>query len=751
MGLPVRAEQVPRTEVESAMRRRLAEQLREVVRFAPVKPAVLAGLRASIATVLPLVASMVFHFEAGLWLCLGGFNASFADKGGSYRSRASSMSAALLMCALGATLGGLAGGHPALALFVALVWVTACSFAGVYGAAANIVGNTGASTFVISLALPSPTVSEAFERGGAVALGALGAMVLSLVLWPIRPYRPARRAVAECYRSVALYATELALLRGSEASPWQALIQRNHARIREALEVAGSTLAAIRRGRGERQRGEQLLSLFQAVDALFVTLISLGDVLENLGAASWALLEQGQVERTLRSFSEALLVLARGIETEGGVRHVRPPLDWGGEALREALACVGEQGAMLEEAERVKGLHVARLLARLREYVGAAVETATRLSGEPLPPSSQPPRREDPVLGPLRENLTPNSMVLRHALRVGLTTALAVWVSTRFFPSHNYWVTITVLVVMQPYTGSTFLKLLQRVLGTVVGGLLAVLVASWLHNPTALLVLVFFTAATCVAVIPLNYGLYTVFLTLTFVLLAEVGSGDWSLARVRVVNTLVGGALALVGSWVLWERSEGRLLPEQIAASLQANREYLSCLLSPELETGAAPDKLLSEARRKIGLATLNAEASFQRLLSEPRWRMEPLEPLMTLLAYLRRFTAALVALSSTPRETLAPDVRSRLERFAQGVGGVLEDLIDALARERMPSPLPDLDALLSWKSLEAGGGVPGSDEERLLRAQLERVVRQLTVLHGAASRRAAHAPLETVPVPSAP
>ncbi|WNG19197.1 FUSC family protein [Cystobacter fuscus] len=720
------------------MMRRLVEHAREAVRFAPVKPAVMAGIRAAIATIFPVVVATALGLPDGVWLSLGGFNVSFADKGGSYRARATSMASGLIVGALAAFLGAVAGEHPVLTIVMVLLWVTACSFAGVYGVAASVVGNTAASAFVVSLAFASSGLGEALERGGMLALGGLWAMFLSLVLWPIRPYRPSRLAVAQCFRDLAEYAGEVnRVFTGEEdGSLWQGLIQRHHARIRETLEVAGSTLAATRRGRGESQRGEQLLVLLQIADTMFGTVIALSDVMESLPRErrtepAWRL-----VERSVAGFCASLQTLARGVETEGKVKPL-PPLEWGLEPPESPRPAAGTE-------ERAKYLYALRLLAQLRDFMGAATRTETRLADPNALRQTEPLPWTQWMLGPVRDNLSLDSMVLRHALRVGLTTTVAVCVSLAFIPSHGHWVTITVLTIMQPYTGATFLKGLQRVGGTVVGGILAAAAASSIQQyPQALPPLLFITVATSIAVIPLNYGLYTAFLTLTFVLLAEMGTGDWGLARVRILNTLIGGALALAGTWLLWERSEHQLLPEQISAALRANREHFLQVFANRREPSRDPQEGFSEARRKMGLATLNAEASFQRLLSEPRRRTEPLEPLMTLLAYLRRFAASVVALSATPGEAFPERSRALLDRFADTVSGVLEDLADAVVRGRPPSPLPDLEGWLRQAPLAAEHAEAGAEEESLLRIQLERVTRRLIVLHGAVSRRGTRSPLE--------
>ncbi|MET0404980.1 MAG: FUSC family protein [Cystobacter sp.] len=711
------------------MSRRLLEHAREVVRFAPVKPAVMAGIRAAIATVVPVVLATTLRLPIGLWPSLGGFNVSFADKGGSYRARAQSMAAGLVMGMLSVSLGTLAGEHPLLSIGAVLLWVTACSFAGVYGAAAAVVGNTAASAFVISLGIPATEPFEFLSRGGFLALGGLWAMFLSLVLWPIRPYRPSRIAVSEVFRALAEYTGEASPLfrRDTDGAPWQGLILRHHGRIREALEVAGSTLAATRRGRGESQRGEQLLVLLQLSEAMFGMVISLVDVMESLSPErrndpAWL-----QVERVTSAFREALLKLARDVQIEGKVRPL-PPLQWELEA-QDTPSLVG--------GERAKYLYALRLLTQLRDFMASAERMETRLADPTALTRPDPRPWTQRLLAPVRDNLSLDSMVMRHALRVGLTTTVAVCVSLAFIPTHGYWVTITVLTIMQPYTGATFLKGLQRVMGTVVGGILAAAIATGVQHPSALLPLVFVTVAISIAVIPLNYGLYTAFLTLTFVLLAELGTGDWGLARVRILNTLIGGALALAGTWLLWERSEHVLLPEQISSALKANREHFLQVLADRQRDAADEEREdFSEARRKMGLATLNAEASFQRLLSEPRRRTEPLEPLMTLLAYLRRFAASVVSLSATPREAFPPRREVNLDRFAQTLGGVLDDLADAVVRGRPPSPLPPLEG---W--LEAG-----LEEDTMLRIQLERVTRRLIVLHGAVSRRGTNLPLERAP-----
>ncbi|WP_404371733.1 FUSC family protein [Corallococcus coralloides] len=722
------------------LHRQLLDHAKAVARFAPVRPAVKAGLRAALAFFVPTVVGTALHLPGALWLAVGGFNTSFVDKGGSYHARFRAMGGTALAAAVSAVMGGLAGMHPALAIPATLLWVTAWSFAGVYGAAANLTGNIAATTFVIALGLPAPTALHALESGVAVLGGSAWAMLLSLVLWPIRPYRPARKAVAACFDAVADYAEGLSrAVQGAREDAWQALIQQ-HGRIRETLEVARTTLAATRQGRGERGRGERLLVLLESADAMFMGLIALGEQLESLGPPV-----SGPVGDPRAAVAVALLDcantardLVRLVEQEG--RSRRPQPEWDGRALKDAVGDLDARG-LVTRLERARLTDIARLLTEMRERADVALDTACRLPG-PFPQAPPPARalaEESHVsLGdPVRAHLTLDSEVLRHALRVGITTTAAVYIASVFRPNHGYWVTLTVLTIMQPYTGPTFLKALQRVLGTVVGGLLAIAVASWLQDPRAMMGLLFCTAAMCVSLIPLNYGLFTIFATLTFVLLAELGSGDWTLATVRIVNTLIGGGLALAGTFFLWQRSEEQRFPAQLADALRADREFFAVLARAWKQGGPPDATALAEARRKLGLATINAETSFQRLLNEPRWRTETVEPLMTLLAFTRRFAAVCTLLASRRSVPSTPAVQEALSRYARAMDASMEDLADAVHHGRRPSPLPAFDVLIGWNvpTPDAAGAAMAA-EAPLLQSQLERLARQITVLHTAAVRR---------------
>src|SRR3979411_1918775 len=79
------------------------------------RPAYAAGIRAAVATVVPLLLAHVLGLGGATWMSLGGFNGALADRGGPYRTRAATMGAVTLCTAASIALGTMASGHVALA------------------------------------------------------------------------------------------------------------------------------------------------------------------------------------------------------------------------------------------------------------------------------------------------------------------------------------------------------------------------------------------------------------------------------------------------------------------------------------------------------------------------------------------------------------------------------------------------------------------------------------------------------------
>ena len=694
------------------------DDVRAATALAQARPAYAAGLRAALATATPLLVDHLFHTGGATWMSVAGFLGALADKGGPYRTRAGTMLALTLGGGGAATLGAIVAEHPAIAIPVTFVVAVACGLARAYGTAGVSLSIGVLNVYVISLAYPPMSPGDPLARLAYFIAGGAWAMLLSLVLWPLRPYRPVREAVAAVYRAVAEYADYLAAraVAGGAPAPLG---------IRAALEVARAALATVRRGRpAESGRGERLLVLGETADQIYGNLFGLSDELDSLPEEPAGSLTRRALAEVARDVGETLRSIAAAIEDEDHSLALR--VAWNGDVVRRSLEAPGDD----RYADTVAHYrHAAQILDRVAQYAGMAAALATGLNaGSPLPPLERRGEIEDPEpplpwLQPLRAAVSPDSLIARHALRLGVVTAVAVALTGALGLKRGYWVTITAVIILQPYVGATSLRAVQRVLGTVVGGALAALLAAWFHSPVAVLVLAFVFSAVSVALLPLNYAAFSVFLTPTFVLLAEASAGDWHLAGLRIGNTLMGGGLAMLGTWLLWPSPEAKRTPEYMAEVLEAMRAYLADVIARFDDRSDAASVALRARRRRVGLAILNAEESLERLLSERRGRANDLTPAMTLVTYARRFTASIAALALS-RHSVAAVPAGALEPFASGMDQALADLAGALVEGRAPRPLEPI------------GEPVDPTLPPLLRGRLTRLRRQLKTLHDAVDRQ---------------
>ena len=715
-----------------------ARNVRAATAVAPARPAYAAGLRAALATVVPLLVAQVFNLSGGTWMSLAGFSGALAEKGGSYRSRAGAIAALTGFGTVAVLIG--AGASQQLAVAVGLTFVLAvvCALGRAWGNTGAIIGGSVLNMFVISLAWPATGLADALGRAGYTIAGGAWAALLALVLWPLRPYRPARLAVGDCLRAVADYVTQV--LGALESEKRDEVLPAGSFTVRASLENARATLARIRRGRpGESRRGERLLVLHTTTDQMFGNTLALVEALEAIPPAARLPRQEAMVVAALREVELVLRELATRVEEERqtGVTSVH----LSGALLLASLTPLPPNGRSVDDEispevryADAQYTHAAALIDRIAMFAGVAAANVAALDGANVPVPSTVPEAEElterqPVLAPLRSVIGHDSLVLRHALRVGTVTAAAVLLAGLLGLPRGYWVTITVVIILQPYTGATTLRAVQRVIGTVVGGMLTAALGAAFHDERAILVMAFVFAAVSVALIPINYTAFSVFLTPTFVLLAEASAGDWHLAGVRVLDTVIGGVLALLGARLLWPAPEWKRLPTYMAAALRADRDYLQTVVRNFADLSDAAGRQMRDRRRDAALAAINAEESFQRVLGEHHESTETLSPVMTFLTYARRFAVSVTALavsrhaldasSATALEQFVDRASHRLDAAASRLNNGAADGLPAMAAPAGPEP----DLHLA---------------DPILQARLTRLTRQLDTLVSAADDVAA-------------
>jgi uncharacterized membrane protein YccC len=708
------------------------------------------GLRAAVALCAPLVLGNLAGLPSLGWAALGGFEAIVADRGGPYRTRMGSLVTLSLGGAVGLFLGSLAGGSVYWALPVTMLWCFLWSYLAVLGQPFISAGILVQVIYICGIGAPTSSWHEALNRSLLLLVGGVWAALLSLFLWPLDAYRPARAAVSACYEELASFLGSVAELAGrdprdgSRGGPalWHRLAQHHQYRVRRAVEQGWQAVAAIRAAQeAETAQGHQLVVLLENADLLIARTVALAEHLEaqagsgagspcfDRGLSGLADLRSGEL------WVAQLLVRRRGLT----VAHARAQrsemmrlptylsgcIDQANASSRFLLAQINEAAALVETA-----IESVALLRLGQAPVSAAARPVVASAGHFGPVSERLAQLRQGwnvgrVIDQLAANFTRKSLILRHAARVALVCGLDVVLILLLRIDHGYWLLLTSLIVLQPHVSGTMRRGVERIGGTVGGGILAAVLAGTLHSQLATAAVLFPMALLALAILPVNYAAFVFFLTPTFVLAWLPYSGDWQLALVRTVNTVAGAAISLAAMIFLFPAYERDRAPEFLRASVEADRRYLA-QVAQSWRDRVRSARPLAGARRATGLAHNDTEESLERLLAESWPRRKPFAQFVAaFVTYLRRFAQSVTTLAALDGEwewKQSAAVQSRLELLDQRLAWLEEEISAGGQVVSNSWPEPGL--------LELQEPIPNLVEDHPGEQQLERLERQTQVLH---------------------
>jgi len=330
---------------------------------------------------------------------------------------------------------------------------------------------------------------------------------------------------------------------------------------------------------------------------------------------------------------------------------------------------------------------------------------------------------------------------LRHAIRAALAIGTGYALSVALpWGTHDYWILLTITVVLRGSLAQTVERRNARVAGTLVGGLLAWGLLSAQVAPLLMLLIVTLAQGVAHAFAIRRYLVTAVAVTvLALVQAHQLSTGTNPAVDLleRLADTLIGTALAWAFSYVLpsWERMQIPALVTRVLAA-QARHARVALGLGQLRAVDNEPELLWRLARREAFDSLSALVQATQRSLVEPRAVRPPLEPLGRLLAYsyqlLGQLTAVKTMLLRQRGRLQAGQIQAPMQQAADTLEALLLSGPSATQRDRLPtqaSPLttslpdPFVDDLSPWllRRLDLAEDIAAQ-----LRAEAERVQQAL-------------------------
>ncbi|WP_411273432.1 FUSC family membrane protein [Daejeonella sp.] len=585
------------------------------------------GLRITFGVLLP---SLVFYkldqLSIGLTISLGALCVSIADNPGPLVHKRNGMLFCNLFILITAVLTSLINWSPILIGLEILILCFFFSFFSVYGNRASSIGT--AALFIMILTIDENLVANngVWNHALYILVGGIWYTLLSMSLSQISPYRLPQQALGECIREVAKFVkikSDFYNLKTVHESNYKKLVEQQvvvHQHQDDVRELLFKSRLMVK----ESTNTGRLLIL------VFVDIVDLFDQSMATHYDYQAIRNTFGRTNVLDGFKDIIVKFSEELENLSYfiISNDKP------ERLhhyKEALDALKLNIDKLEELE-ISNLVLKKILINIRNMASRVRKIYSYYDNPQLAGNSI--RRiedlkkfvshQDFDLKIMKDNLTFESSIFRHSVRVALMCLIGFLVSKLFpFGHHSYWILLTILVILKPAFSLTKQRNIERLIGTLCGGVAGALILIVVKDQTTLFVFLLIFMVGTFSFQRLNYVVSVLFMTpYILILFSFLGENNLLIAQERIVDTFIGSFIALAASFIILPNWEYHHLSNFMREALIANYHYL-LKVTDELADKPFDLTLYKLARKDVYVSSANLGSAFQRMQSEPKSKQQ--------------------------------------------------------------------------------------------------------------------------------
>ncbi|EIY5103002.1 TPA: YccS family putative transporter [Klebsiella quasipneumoniae subsp. similipneumoniae] len=261
----------------------------------------------------------------------------------------------------------------------------------------------------------------------------------------------------------------------------------------------------------------------------------------------------------------------------------------------------------------------------------------------------------------LQRNMSPESALFRHAVRMSLVLCAGYAFIQFTGLQHGYWILLTSLFVCQPNYNATRHRLALRIIGTLVGVAIGLPVLLLVPSVEGQLLLIVLTGVLFFAFRNVQYAHATMFITLLVLLCFNLLGEGFEVALPRIIDTLIGCAIAWAAVSFIWPDWKFRNLPRVLDRAMNANCRYLDAILE-QYHQGRDNRLAYRVARRDAYNRDAELASVVSNLSTEPRADAAQRETAFRLLCLNHTFTSYISALGAHREKLSTPDILALLD-----------------------------------------------------------------------------------------
>jgi uncharacterized membrane protein (TIGR01666 family) len=587
------------------------------------------GIRMTVGIALPaFILSFFGYLSFGIELSLGALAVSISDSPGPVRHRVNGMLFTILLVSITAVLVYYAQTSVLLLAIFILVFGFLFSMLTVYGVRSSSVGIAALLIMILSLQNPLHGI-KIWQNAALVFIGGVWYMLFSLALYTIRPYKIIQQILGDFIIDIGEYLKTRGNFYESEPEyekTYQLLLQQQ-VKIQTEQSLLSDLLFKTRTiVRESTHKGRVLMKIYVDVTELFESIMTSFQDYKVLHS-------QFDDTKILAQLGKHILLLsdemnAIGLAVKTGIHS---------NAANNNLTNVNQIKALFESMRKNymndenldNFISLGRIVSNiqyltdkingLHHYTSydKKIKRATKDSIE----SSNYAESQDIRPAIFFNNLNFNSNIFRHSLRVSLSLLLGYLISLWFNIGHSYWILLTIVVILKPAYSLTKKRNTDRLIGTMLGIIIGVILLYFIHDKSVLLIIMVFFMVTCYSFIRTNYFIsvlaMTPYLVLFFFLLYP--SSIKILLTDRVIDTCIGSSIAFIASIFLvpvWEKTG---IKAYMIKMLEADKVYYHVIAAAFCNNATLQVKEFKLIRRNLLTSLANVSDAFSRMLSEPK------------------------------------------------------------------------------------------------------------------------------------
>ncbi|HEV2482506.1 MAG TPA: FUSC family membrane protein, partial [Puia sp.] len=219
------------------------------------------------------------------------------------------------------------------------------------------------------------------------------------------------------------------------------------------------------------------------------------------------------------------------------------------------------------------------------------------------------------------DNLSFKANIFRHSLRVSIATIVGYIIASVLpYGHHEYWILLTVVVILKPAYSLSKRRNFERLTGTLCGALAGLIFLYFIRDDRALFVLMILFMIGTYVFIRTNYLIAVMFTTPYVLLLFHLlyPTNFRVILTDRVIDTVIGSVIAFLANLLIIPSWEHERISDFMTGALQANIDYFRDVAAAFVGRKATMQQY-KLSRKQAFVALANLSDALSRMLSEPR------------------------------------------------------------------------------------------------------------------------------------